>query len=92
MTWNVGLELIETNLGFNLEIILLIIVVSGGLVFYALSFIIGNIIELVLSTLCFMFAYYYNVNWQPALICMLLFFVMLCISLYLTSKATEGIT
>lgn len=82
-----GIELISNNLGIGLEYLILIIVTLAGLIFFAIDWKVGLVIEFLSSGLLFM--WFYNdasLDWAPALIAMFLWLVIMSLTLYSISK------
>lgn len=82
--------MVQTNLGINIEILVLLVLCGGGLIFFAKSFQFGIIMEFILSGLCFMFAYHFHGNYIPAAIFFFIWLVMMALSLYITNKVTTN--
>lgn len=90
MSWTLGLNIIESELGFSLESIILLILVIGGLIFFAKGWQFGLLIEFFLSAISFMFAYANNVNFAPSAVVMMILLVLMTISLYINNQVTHG--
>lgn len=82
----IGLETLSTNLAMTFENIVLLVVVLGGLIFYAKDFTLGLILHMFATGLLFMWFYAADYNYVPALVLTLMFFVCMCLSLYATQK------
>lgn len=87
MALNAGLELITGNLGIGFPDIILLVVILGGLVFYAKDFRLGLIIHFIFSGLIFMWCYGMSWNYAPSLIFMLVCLVGLTLTLFASAGA-----
>jgi len=90
MNWGSMLNLVQTGTGFQIEIILLIMLSVGGLIFFAKSLQFGLIFEFIISGLCFMFAYHFHANYAPAAILFFVWLVAMALSLYISGKITNN--
>lgn len=81
-----GIESISTNLAMSFENIILLVVMLGGLIPYAKDFTLGLILHMFAAGLLFMWFYSAELNYVPALVLTLMFFVTMCLSLYATQK------
>ncbi len=81
-----GITLIIEGTGLSFETIAVLIILLGGMVFYAKNFKLGLIIQSVVTGLLFIWFYESSMDWAPALIIFLITFVILCFSLYAVSK------
>lgn len=92
MALNLGIQLIQNNLGVTFENIILFVVLIGCLIFYAKDFKLGLILTFILSGLLFMWFYYLNLNWVNSLVVTLMSIVGLAFSVFATGqKTTPGV-
>lgn len=85
---NIGLTKIGANLNMPIEQIVLIIVVLGGMLFFAKDFKLGVIMELILTSLVFMGTYALGLNYAPSLIVFFMWLVILSLTFYAMEKTT----
>jgi hypothetical protein len=88
---NIGLELLASNLYMTFENIVLIVLMLGGLLFYALDVRIGLLIQFVVSTVLYIWFRMGSMNYVPSLILMFITLVMLCITLLFTQRAAVDV-
>lgn len=87
---NIAFTIIEQNVGMSFEnIIVLVFLGFGGLIFMARDFQLGILITMFLSACTFAWFYYADYNYVPALVVTLLNFVFLCLSYYATQKSVQ---
>lgn len=87
---NIGVELIADNVGMSIMTILMLILIVGNLVFWAVKFELGNLLLMFFSAALFIGAYANGWDyWQPA-ISLMLSIVLMAFSLLMSSK-TEGV-
>jgi len=77
------------NLGMSWEMGITIILLVGGLVFYAADFKIGAALHMVMFGLEFIALYLTGNNYAPPLILFFIALVMLTLSLYAVAKQTS---
>lgn len=87
---NIGFTSLASNIGVDLEIVILIVVLLGGLIFFAKSFQLGIVLEFVLAGLMFMWSYGAGWNYIPALTFMMIFFVIMCLNFYAIAKTSRA--
>lgn len=83
---NQGIILISSNLGMALEYILLLILIIGGLIFYAKSFLLGILMSFFSMGCFFMLCYALGLDYSVAIKVMLIYFVIMSVSLYAAAK------
>lgn len=83
---NAGLITLATNLGISFEAIITLVMVFGGLIFYAVDFKIGTIIMFFISGSVFMWFYAAGYNYIYPLAIMLIMVVILAITLLFVNK------
>lgn len=86
---NLGVEVIEGNLGFTFEWIVCIVLLFGSLIFMAKRFVLGVIINFVLFSAVFVWFYQAGYNWQLPIIFSLLNMIVLFLSLLFLNKSQE---
>lgn len=86
---NVGITTIANNLGMGLENIILLVVILGGIIFYAKDFKLGVVMHLLMTGLLFMWFYELEMNYVPSLVACLMFLVILSLSLYAVGKTAQ---
>ena len=77
-----GVGSAASNLGMGTEWVILMVVMLGSLLFYTKSFIMGSVIQLLLSG--GLFVVFYSLSWNaaPALICFFLSIILMVFALY----------
>lgn len=86
-----GIESISNNVGMTFENVILLVVLLAGIIPYAKDFTLGLMLHMFANGLLFLWFYGAGWNYVPALVLTLMFFVMMCLSLYATQKkATYG--
>ncbi len=86
---NIGLHDIAANVGMQFELIILFLLLVGGLIFYVNDVRIGVIMHMLSFGLGFMWFYQSSMNFAPALVIFLMFFVILCFTIYAVSKSSS---
>lgn len=86
---NIGITSMAANLGMSFENIILLIVFSIGLVFYAKDFKIGLIWQAFTAMLLFIWFYDQGMNYAPSIVVFFMTLVILAISLYAVEKASS---
>ena len=74
----------------NFENVVLLLVLLGGLVFYARDFRIGALMHFLGLGLIFMWFYNAGYNYTPALVFFLIFLVILSLGLYSVARTTRA--
>jgi hypothetical protein len=88
MNW--GISLIEGNIGMLITTWLpLVAVVLGGMIFYARSFILGVVLQMVLSGGCFVVFYLLGKDFRVSITLFFVFFIIMVLSLFFTNKQTQ---
>lgn len=88
---NRGIQIVTNNLQLSLDNILLLVVVLGGVIFYAKDYKIGVALHFFMSAGLFMLLYGlsvagYAVDYVPSLVVMFLFFILMCFVLYFDAR------
>lgn len=86
---NAGLSLLVGNLGFDIGTLILFVLMLGSLVFYAVDFKVGLIIDFLITGCCFMWFYTNGWVWWLPLVLMIIDFIVLAFSLYFTQLSTS---
>lgn len=74
---NIGITNIVTNLGIPFEIILLIVVLAGGIIFFAKGFQFGALYLFIATGLLFMLFYHWDLNYTyPLVVCFMSLVIM----------------
>lgn len=89
MAINVGFLNLASNLGLDLDVIILIIIVLGSLLFFAKDFKIGAIMLFLTSGVCFMGFYYFQLNYVPALVIFFMSLISMAFSYYAVDKTAS---
>lgn len=88
---NLGIRYITANIGVSFEWTILIVLIVGGIIFYARDFRIGAIMHFVFFGLTALWFYSEGLNYTAALILTLIWLVILSLSLYAVEKSvTKG--
>ena len=80
------LAALETNLGMSIEYLVLIVFLCGNLVFYAVNFKKGIIMQFLGSGLLFMLFYHYEMLWMPFVVILFISLIIMSFSLYAIRK------
>jgi hypothetical protein len=80
---------IANNLGSSVEIVVLIGLVVGSLIFFAQDFKIGIISLMMSGALGFMWFYSEGLNYKPFIVVFFMSLVLLALSLYPIGKQTD---
>lgn len=78
---NIGLKLLTDNVGMSFEHILLLAIVIGSLIFYAVKFELGNALLMFSSGAVFIWMYMGGYNYTYALIVLFISIIFMAISL-----------
>lgn len=84
--WDVFSLTIPANLGMAWEHIALFVITLSLLVFFAVDFRIGAIMEMLASALLFVWFYNVNLNYTPSLIAFFMWLVILSLTIYAVAK------
>jgi len=71
-----------SNLGMGIELVILFVVVIGAMLFYTKSFILGAVVQFLLSGGLFVVFYVLGWNFVPALVCTFLSLILMVFALY----------
>lgn len=88
--WNILTDLVAVNVNMGIENILLLIVVTGSLIFMARSFALGLILLLFIDGGLFMLMYNYGLNYAPFIAVFFITLVLLVFTLFASSKQAES--
>lgn len=88
--WDILTNLVATNLNMGIENILLLIIVTGALIFMARSFALGLILLLFIDGGLFMLMYNYGLNYAPFIAVFFITLVLLVFTLFASSKQAES--
>jgi len=83
---NLGIQTVTTNLNMGFENIIILIVILGGLIFYAKDVKLGFIMGFLMFAAVFMWFYAAGLFYTLPLMLSLGHFVMMCFSLYFDDK------
>lgn len=83
------LQTLATNMNMEFGLIVFIVVIIGGILFYVRSPLLGSMFHMLASILCFMWFYLFCWNWSIPLISALLFFVIWGLQLLNLSRSQE---
>ena len=86
-------EMFETaiaNTGLSFETTVLLIVTVGSLIFYAKDFKIGVVMSFLAYSMVFAWFYAMGNNYRNAIFLALLFFIVMCFTLYASSKVNQS--
>jgi hypothetical protein len=86
-----GLLIVENNLSFAIETLITTVLIFGLFILYSIDFKLGIVLQFITSAILFVVFYQLNMNWTPPLVTTLLFFVILCFTLYTIAKNTQGV-
>lgn len=86
---NVGIELVFENVGMSFELTVLFAVTVGALIFFAVDWKLGLVLEFLLSGSIFMWFYSQGYNYAPALIAMFIWLILMSLTLYAVGKGTS---
>ena len=89
---NIGIHNIAANVGMQFELIILLLLFIAGLIFYVNDVRMGVILHMFIFGLAFMWFYQEGMNYAPALVIFLMFFVILCFTIYAVSKSSNPST
>lgn len=84
----IGFEIIQNNLGFQIETLILIVLLLGDLIFYAKDFKVGLMLTMFTMGTAFVGFYAAGMNYVPALVCFFSCVALLCLNLYAVSSAS----
>lgn len=90
-TINDGLILIQNNIQMDLGLVILIVMMIGCLIFYAVNFKLGAIFTLLSGASSFMISYKLDFNWAPSLVVMFLGIIFMVFSMYSMNKTAPGV-
>ena len=85
---NIAFDIIAKNIGSPFEIILVLILLFGGLIFYGRDVKVGLLTHLIGYAGMFIWFYQAGFNWSTPLILFLIFFVLLCLTLFTIAKSS----
>jgi hypothetical protein len=87
---NTGIELVSTNLGMEIQLVILIVVLLGDLIFYADSFLKGIVFTFFttggLFMLCYAFGWDYSIIFKVFMVTL----IAMALSLYAVGKSGEA--
>lgn len=86
---NIGLEMITENVGMSLEHIVLLAIVLGNLMFWAVKFELGNLMLMFASAAVFVFQYNGHQNYTYSLIVLFISIIFMAFSLLQSGKDTR---
>jgi len=86
---NVGIDLISANIAMTLENWVLLLVVLGGVIFYASDTKLGILLHMLTTGTLFIVFYNTNLNFVPSLTVFFVFLVLLALTLLPVAKANE---
>ena len=86
--WDV-FNTVATNVGVELHNIFIIVIFLGGLIFYAKDYKLGIVLHFVGFGCLFMALYAMELPFAPALILFIMFGVIMALTLYTISKASQ---
>lgn len=86
---NIGISAISGYVGMGFENICLLIMIVGGLIFYAKDFRLGVIMHFIGSGLLFLMFYALNMNYSTALILLFFWLTVLTLTLYFSAKTSS---
>lgn len=89
MFWR-GVQIAMTNLDMSFSWIILVIALTGSIIWFYADFKVGIVVNMLLFGSIFVWFYEAGLMWQLPLTIFILFFVFLVLSLYTVSKS-EGI-
>lgn len=79
---NIGITNIISNIGIPFEIVLLIIILAGGIIFFAKGFQFGAVFLFIATGLLFMLLYHWELNFTLPLIIFFMCLVMMALSFF----------
>lgn len=90
--WSVFEYLVPANVGVSFEVIVVLVVNLGLLVFYAKDFKLGLLSGFLLNAVTFMAFYQFTLNWVVPLVLMFMNLIVMALALYAVSKvdSTRG--
>lgn len=77
------------NLGTVFEVLVCFLIFMAGLIFYAQDFKLGTVLHFAAYSATFLWFHAADLNWSIPLILALIFFVVMCLTLYAVNKATQ---
>lgn len=87
---NVGLGFLTENVGMSFMNIILLLLVCGNLLFWAIKFELGNLILLLMSATVFIASYAGGYNYVPAAVVLMISIILMAFSVVMSTK-TEGV-
>lgn len=90
VTLNLGIQVIEENLNMSFEIILLLLVVIGAIIFFSKGLQFGSIFLFISTGLTFMLTYALELNYSYSLVVFMCSLVLMALSLYLSIGNNNG--
>lgn len=87
---NIGFNIIEQNLLMNIENIILLVINIGMIIFYAVDFKLGAVLQFFINALAFVAFYLMGWDFKIVSIIFLASFVIMCLSLYAVAKSKES--
>lgn len=90
MALNIAFTEIANNVGMRFENIILLLVIAGGLIFYAGDVKLGLLMQFLGTGLLFIWFYSAGLYYVPSLVVFLITVVILSLSLYASAKSSQG--
>lgn len=88
---NVGITRVTENIGMSFEMAIILVAFLAGLVFYAKSFPLGNMIQFIMFAGIFAWFYHAGYNWTiPAIAAMVMIVLMALTLIPVSSVAQKG--
>lgn len=84
---NLGITNLIANLGMKFEFVIIIIALFSSLPFYAKNFLLGTVINFIISGVIFMWFYLKGFEWGVVLILFFVNLIVLSLSLWAVHKA-----
>lgn len=79
---NIGITNIVTNLGIPFEYIMLILVLAGGIIFFAKGFQFGAVYLFIATGLLFMLCFHWSLNYTLSLVVFFMSLVVMALSFF----------
>lgn len=80
-------EFLEQNLLVSIEVIILLIIIIAGVINYAKNPLLGLMLHFIACAGVFMAFYELKLNYSLPLICMFIFLILMCFSLFAVKKS-----
>lgn len=81
-----GIILLETLLGISIENVIILVLLFGGIIFYAVDFTKGVVLNFFMFAILFMVFYLLDWDYVASLIIMFVHFAIMALTIWATSK------